>query len=275
MEKEIEQNNNTFNTNQIEDDEMVIDLGELFHVLVEKWMIILVGFLVGLIASGIYTWVICDPVYYSSSLVSIRGGNSSISSLQDLQIGAALTKDYEVVFKSRPVMEQVINELHLEMKPNELARMLDIENLDSTRILKIGVQTTDPNQSAQIVNSVVKHAVSRVNEIDAKEPYVVERAVANPEKVGPSAKKNLLLGSMLGFFLTAGTIAAIYIISDRVHNSDEVERILGIPVIGFVPESSMMNTNKQKKSNSTTKKQNINSAKNQQPVRRHGGIKHD
>ena len=172
-----------------------IDVVDVFKFLLKHWLIICLCTLLGIVASGLYTRYIATPKYSSSSLVYIRGASNTITSLSDIQIGYDLTDDYKVVFKSRTVMENVISRLSLkDVSPADLSNLVNVSNDAGRNILKISATTTDPNLSRDIVNAVVDYGVNMVKEINTKEPYVIERAIANPVKVSPSMLKNVAIG---------------------------------------------------------------------------------
>ena len=87
-----------------DNDEMEIDLLELFYVLKSKILAILgVGLLFGCIACA-YAGFLVKPLYTSSSMMLVLTKETTLSSLADLQMGSQLTKDYSILITSRPVL---------------------------------------------------------------------------------------------------------------------------------------------------------------------------
>lgn len=225
-------------------DEIEIDLRALMLRFKHYWWVIMVSIIIGVLLAGIYGFGFVKPKYQSSSLIYIRGSSTSkITSLQDLQLGAELTKDYEVIYKSRPVLEKVIKELKLDMTVTELGSLISFSNPTDTRILKVVVTDVDAKRAKDITNSVVKYGTSEVKEIDAKEPYMIERAIVNEDKVSPSYKMYLMIGGLLGLLLSAGTITLLFILNDRIASVEDVERYLELPVLCIVSESAILTTN--------------------------------
>lgn len=64
---------------------------------------------------------------------------------------------------------------------------------------------------------------------------IVDPAVVPYEKYKPNTKLNLALGLVLGLFL--GTVAAFLIefLDDRIKSSSDLERLLGLPILGITP----------------------------------------
>lgn len=228
----------------IEEDEIEIDLRGLLLKLWKHWWAILICVCIGVLLSGIYVFGFVKPQYESSSLIYIRGTSTSkITSLQDLQLGAELTKDYEIIYKSRPILEKVIKDLSLDMDVKTLANMITFSNPADTRILKVVVTSGDPKLSRDIANTVVRYGTDEVKEIDAKEPYMIEKAIMNKNRVSPSYKMYLLIGGLLGFLVSAGFITLRFILNDRIVSVEDVERYLEVPVLCSIVESSVLSTN--------------------------------
>lgn len=225
------------NTNEFkeENQEVEIDLKALFLKIRSLWYVVILGALTGIFVSVLYGKLMTVPMYSASSMVYLRSSSQSIS-LQDLQLGSELTKDYEIIFKSRPNLENVIADLDLDMSVGQLSGMIAISNPTDTRILQVSVTSEDPDLSASIVNEVVENGMQTVREIDSQEPYVVERAIPNTTNVGTSLIKRAVLGALAGMFIAAGLISLRFILTDSITSVDDVEEVLGTPVLAVVVE---------------------------------------
>lgn len=73
--------------------------------------------------------------------------------MADLQLGTALTSDYQEVFKTWEVHEMVIEELGLPYSYKEMQSMLTVSNPEDTRVLYITVTYPDAKMAAEIANS--------------------------------------------------------------------------------------------------------------------------
>lgn len=221
-----------------DNEEIAIDLKGLLLKLKKYWYFILIGILAGVLLATIYK-AISTPLYKASSLVYLRNGDSSIS-LQDLQIGSELTKDYEVIFKSRPNLEKVINKLNLDYTYSELNEIVIITNLSDTRILKVEVTSDDPNLSKDIANEVVAFGMDSVREIDSQEPYLVEKAIADDETISMSLITTCALGAIVGLLITTGIIFLKFVLSENIKSIEDVERALNLPVLAVVMEDKAL-----------------------------------
>lgn len=217
-------------------EEMEIDLREIFQLLMSRVWIIL---LVGLIFAGT-TGVVCKflvtPLYRSTTQLCITGSKTTLSSLADLQIGSQLTQDYIVVTKSRPVLEQVIKNLELDMEHDELLGVTTVTNPTDTRILEISVTDPDPYMAKQIVDQYAEVSKKRIAEVmDIPEPRIVAEGYADDDKVSPTTGKNTVIAAFLGVFLACAVIIVRYILDDTIQSSDDIEKYLGLNTLGILP----------------------------------------
>ena len=98
---------------QMRNDEMEIDLIELFHVLLKKAWVILLCLVIGAAAVGAYTKLFVTPQYQATSTLYVLGNSVSMSGV-DMSLSKQLTADFTVLAKSRPVMEKVNEKLKKE-----------------------------------------------------------------------------------------------------------------------------------------------------------------
>ena len=99
---------NRVHTGNPEDDEIEIDLGQLFFALRQRIVYLLLALVLGLgLGFGVSRFVL-TPTYTSTSMIYVMTKETTLTSLADLQIGSQLTTDYKVLITSRSVMEDVI-----------------------------------------------------------------------------------------------------------------------------------------------------------------------
>ena len=158
-----------------QDDEVEIDLLEIFYVLKSKFLILLtVGLLVGCLC-GVFTKFAMTPVYTSTSSILVLSKETTLTSLADIQLGTSLTSDYTVLIKCTPVLEQVIKNLKLDMNSDVLRSSISIVNPSDSRILEISVQNTDPEMAKKIVDEIANVASSYIGDkMEVIPPKIIE-----------------------------------------------------------------------------------------------------
>ena len=219
-----------------DNDEMEIDLLQLFYALKKKIWFILAAMIIGGGLAGAYSKFLITPQYSSTSMMYILSKETTLTSLADLQIGSQLTEDYKVIVNSRPVLGEVIDSLALDMSYEQLLAKVSIGNPTDTRILTVTVTDPDPYRAKAIVDCVAETASDYIGEImEMIPPKIIENGTVATRKTSPSNGKNAVLGALAGMVLVCGVIVIQVIMNDTVRTEEDVERYLGLSVLASVP----------------------------------------
>lgn len=217
-------------------DEIEIDLKELFFLLLHKAWIIILCFIVGAGVMGAGTKVLIDPIYESTATLYVLTKTTSVTSLADIQLGTQLTKDYEILIVSRPVVEQVIENLDLEQEYEELLEQITVNVPVDTRIIEIIATDKSPKQAKKIADEMAEVSAKRMAEVMATDPpSIAETGHVAEDPVAPSPAKNGLLGGLVLALLAAAIIVVMHLMNDTIRTEDDVERYLGLNILSSIP----------------------------------------
>lgn len=237
-------------------DEIEIDVLELFHVLLDKiWVIILAG-AVAALAVVAATILFITPQYQSTTKMYVLSKqDSNTLTSQDMQTSLSLTKDYAELIKSRTVTEGVITQLNLDMTYEQLLSKMTVDSATDTRILSISVRDADPYVACEIANAIRDVAANHIkNVMDIDAVNVVETANIPENKISPSIKKNGLVGGVAGVAIAIAIILITYLYNDTIKTQEDVERYLGLSTLGTIPMSEADRKNKNKKKHKKQKR---------------------
>jgi len=225
-------------TNQ-ERDEIEIDLRELIMTLwSKKLIIILSGMAMALIAVFVSMFVMTKTYESSTKVYMLNQQSSDMITYSDLQSGSQLTKDYQELITSRTVLGKVISNLDLDMSYEDLAAMVSVEVITDTRILRITITSDDPYEAMDIANSVREESSEQISTVmNIEAVNVIDEANLPDEPSGPSVKRNGILGGLIGIVLAVLGVLAGYILDDTIKTPDDVEKYLGVGVLGSIPYS--------------------------------------
>lgn len=224
-----------------EDNEIEIDLQELLFELLNNWVMIAIStILVGLIGFGISKFIM-TPQYQSTSQLYVLTKSTSITNLADLQTSTNLTNDYKVVVTGRPVLETVIKNLRLEDETYVLLReRVSINNPTNSRILEITVTDPNPQMAKQIADEIADVGAAFISEkMDQDPPSVIQYGYVAENAVSPNTMMNTVLGAAIGAVIAMVIIIVTYLLNDTVMSAEDIERKLGMNVLGTLPLEEM------------------------------------
>lgn len=228
------------NENIQNNDVIEVDVLELLHELLKKWWLILLGGIIGAIAMIVVTKGLMTPMYQSTTMLYILNKTTTVTTMADIQIGSALTLDFQTIATSKPVIDTVIQELKEEegitLTRKEIRDTLNVTNIDNTRLLKIAVEHEDPELACLIANAMAEATSSQMALIMKSDPpTIAERAEVAANPVSPSLTKNMILGAFAAVILVCIVMAVIFIKNDHIKTEEDVEKYLGVPTVATIP----------------------------------------
>ena len=224
------------NVNMQQEYEIEIDLKKVIGALLKRWYVIA---LAGLLAAGLmfgYTQNYIPEKYEAKTTFFILNHDESNLTYSDLQFATVLTKDYEILIKSRAVLEETIKNLKLNTTYEVLKSMVKVAVPEDTRIVEIAVRTVDPKSSQAIadeVREVASKKIAEVMKVDAVN--LVDKANLPTQKCSPSTMKNTLVAGAAGVFVACAVILIFAIMNDTIRNQEDVEKYLELCTLGVIP----------------------------------------
>ena len=237
----MEQMNNLELNNNKKDEELEIDLLELFGHYFDKIWWIVGGFLICALAAGLITHFAITPKYTATAkMYMVSSSSQSVVDLTDLNIGQSISGDYVELLKTRPIIEGVIEDLDLDYKYNELVNMINLSVVNTTRIIQIDVTSTDPKEAMNIANALAKKGVRELPKVmETPEPHIAEYAIVPINKSSPSLTKNTMIGGLLGLLLMLAIFTIQFLMDDTFKTAEDIEKEFGVMPLTVIPEGKI------------------------------------
>ncbi|MBQ6587561.1 MAG: protein-tyrosine kinase [Butyrivibrio sp.] len=241
------------------DDVLEINLGELFAVLLGRAFLIISAGVFFALAGLFLSKFVIHPEYESTTKIYIlnKEENQTVT-YSDVQISTQLTQDYAELIKSRRVLEEVIQRLHLtDMEYKDLYDVLKVDTPSDTRIVAITVRDEDPLMAMRIANcirEVASEHITNVMDIDAIN--IAETANVPTDKASPSVARWTVISGFIGAVVVAFFAILGYLLDDSIKSNDDVERYLGLSTLALIPLTTdeMEEKKKKAKAKKTKKK---------------------
>ncbi|HHT7719744.1 TPA: Wzz/FepE/Etk N-terminal domain-containing protein [Streptococcus suis] len=202
----------------------------------KKFLILLTAVLTAGLAF-VYSSFLVTPQYDATTRIYVVSQNVEAGAgltNQELQAGTYLVKDYKEIILSQDVLTQVATELNLK---ESLKEKISVSIPVDTRIVSISVRDADPNEAARIANSLRTFAAQKIVEVTkVSDVTTLEEAVPAEEPTTPNIKRNILLGLLAGGILATGIILAMEVLDDRVKRPQDIEEVMGLTLLGVVPD---------------------------------------
>lgn len=201
-----------------------------------KFFIIFIALVVGTIALLGSVFLI-KPKYTSTTRIYVVSRTADSITNQDLQAGSYLVKDYQEVITSNEVLSSVIDKEKLSLTPNELSSMISVTIPTDTRVISISVEDDNAQEATTIANTVREVAAEKIKAVTKVDDVTTLEAAEVPkEPSSPNIKRNTLIGVIAGGGLAVISIIILEVFDDRVRRPEDIEDVLGLPLLGIVPD---------------------------------------
>ncbi|MFC4139894.1 MULTISPECIES: polysaccharide biosynthesis tyrosine autokinase [unclassified Microbacterium] len=224
-----------------------MELRDYTRALRRHWIAIVVMTLLGVGVGFGWAWI-QTPVYQAdaSGLIQVKATDGTVLSPgQGDSLAKTKVPTYLEMAQWRQVAEQVAQQLDLTTPPQSLIQMVTVTNPEGTAIVKVTAQGESPEAARNLAEAWVKGLIVVIDQTEgtgavnsAPANIVLAESAALPTSpVFPDKRMAMLVGGILG--LGGGiAFAMMRAISDRrIRATDDVEKRVGIPVVGALPDA--------------------------------------
>lgn len=221
------------------ENEEVIDLMYLFRVLKKHLLFVLLIALVCGAAAFVLSEFVITKKYESTALLYVENSQQTSESVNINDINAAqkLVNTCQIIFKSGTVMDNLIANLDLPYTKEQLNNMITATSVNSTEVMRLVVESTDPQEAERIVNELVRLAnIEFLRVIKSGSLEVIDYGEID---IRPSFP-NVTLITAAGFLLGLVIAYIIVFINDMldvvVKHDDNLAKLYGIPVFAEITD---------------------------------------
>ncbi len=214
-----------------------MELGDYLRVIKQRgWLIILLALLTAAAAFAFSRMQ--TPVYESSLRMLVQPARTDFG---QAQAAKQLLRGYVQWIRSSYRASKVIDELQLDMTPQQLLGDVEVASDDSSFVIQLNVENSDPDLANDIARKWGEIFIQwRVddNATQRKEDRVDVEFIDNPQAglSRPQTRINVVAGAVFGALLGVIIVFALeWLESGVVRRTEDIEKYLDIPVIGSIP----------------------------------------
>ena len=221
-------------------EEQVISISEIFEAIKKRWIIIVAITLTATIISGIISFFVIDPVYEASTKVFVgkeENDNAAYNS-SEINMYQQLLQTYAQAIKTKDLVNRAISGLKYDgLEARNVVESLTVNPISNTQILQIKYQSKDPNEAKDVLKSVTDEFIVTAKELVPNSNVRIIEEVELPQNpVSPNKKMNIAIAFLLGLMVSVGLVFLLEYLDNTYKNKDQLEKELGIPVLGAIPD---------------------------------------
>ncbi len=200
-------------------------------------LIVVITILFGAIG-GYVNYFVFEPEYTATTTFYVmntesdnNNNNYNLYTSSTLTYYELLAEDYSVLATSRGVEKEVSENLGLVNGLEDYE--ISVSSVNDTRVMSLTVTGKDSAETQKIADEMVKVFTEKVKDtIGVENVNVVDYAYV--EKTGPKAIRNTVFAALAGAVLTVGIIVIKEFADTSFRTAEEVEDLLGLPVLAQV-----------------------------------------
>jgi capsular polysaccharide biosynthesis protein len=219
--------------------EETISLRELFYTLRKRMWLILSITLVATIISGIVSFYFITPIYSSSTQLLVNQSKSEqpYVNMGEIQTNLQLMNTYNVIIKSPAILDLVAKELDMGDSGDFLNSKITVGSQKDSQVLAITVQDADPYMATDIANTTAKvfqAEIVKIMNVDNVSILAKATTKENPAPVKPQPLLNIAIALVVGLMAGVGLAFLLEYLDNTIKNEMDVEKVLGLPVLGAI-----------------------------------------
>lgn len=178
-------------------------------------------------------------IYVMNTPDKSEGGANGNFSTTQISMAMYLIKDCLELGKSYDqILQPVMISQNLEgvVDIEELEKMYTITKANDAHVLYLTVTSASAERSRDIVNAFADQTCTYFNKVYDQELLSVVDYAQTPEKPSnPISMMMILLVGLVCAFVIYGIYFIRFIMDDKINNSDDVEKYLGLSMLGVIP----------------------------------------
>lgn len=222
---------------EMNNDELEIDLGELFKVLKKNVLLIVVISVLCAAIGLVSSMFLINKKYSSEATIYITPKVTEQGTIDynSIQTNSRMVNNYMEILKGETILAKVADQVGMESY-EEVLNTLTVSNPENTELISVSSETTDPELSQQIVSLIISTFTEDMMDIlNLNNVTIINDAKVNKNPVSPSVPRYTVLGLAVGLVISCGYVFITFLFDKRLRTREEAENFLGVPVLATVP----------------------------------------
>ena len=208
---------------------------ELLQLMRKHLKLVILLPIVCALAMGVYSYAFMANTYTASTSMYVLAKQTSANSdnaanYSNLNASQMLANDVSTLLKSDRIAADTVKNLHLDSLKGYSTK---VTSETTSRVITLSVTGSDPDTSAAIANEMASKVAQQV--MDVQSVNVIDQAVSPSSPSGPNRSMYIAVALLAGLFIAIAIVVVSDMLNTKVRNADEVEELLGLPVIGRMP----------------------------------------
>jgi capsular polysaccharide biosynthesis protein len=216
-----------------------IKLLDVLDALKKRWQLIVSITLATTILVTVVSYFVINPKYEASTKVFIGKDVTATEQYNsnDISMYQKMLKSYADVIKTNDLVERAFNASGVELSPKVALGSLTVTPMTDTQIIVMTYRGEDKQECKDVIEAISSEFVKYSKTLYSNANVEIIQKVTLPESpVSPNKKLNIAIAFLLGIIIGSGLALVLSILDSTIKDKDKLEEILGLPVLGVIPD---------------------------------------
>ncbi|QUD73568.1 capsular biosynthesis protein [Clostridium perfringens] len=228
-------------------EENTISLQEIAYALKKRWKLIALITIAATLVSAILSFFVIKPQYEAKAKLFIGKQETQENNAynnSDVMMYQQLMKTYAELVKTSDLVTKAVKSANLNYNQNEIKGILN--NLTATpsadtQILDLSYKGRNPKEVLKVTEAITNEFILESKElIPNGNIQIIQKPQLPEHPVSPNKKLNILIAFVLGLMVGVGVVLILEYLDNTFKSREELEKTLGLPIIGAIPDYNNM-----------------------------------
>ena len=224
--------------------EETIRIEDILDGVKKRWQLIVSITLAVTIIATVANFFLIKPKYQATTDIFIgknvtdKKDEAASYNNSEIQMYQKMLKTYASLINTTDLISNAFEAAGItDISANQAKSALVVEPQTDTQIIVIKYTNTNKQLAKDVVEAITKEFIKVSPNYYDTSVNVIESVKLPTDPVSPNKKINILIAFIFGFILGVGASLILYMLDSTFKDKEDLEEIIGLPVIGVIPNS--------------------------------------
>lgn len=224
--------------------EETIRIEDILDGVKKRWQLIVSITLAVTIIATVANFFLIKPKYQATTDIFIgknvtnKKDEAASYNNSEIQMYQKMLKTYASLINTTDLISNAFEAAGItDISANQAKSALVVEPQTDTQIIVIKYTNTNKQLAKDVVEAITKEFIKVSPNYYDTSVNVIESVKLPTDPVSPNKKTNILIAFIFGFILGVGVSLILYMLDSTFKDKEDLEEIIGLPVIGVIPNS--------------------------------------
>lgn len=218
-----------------------INIEEFIFIIKRRYKLIISMMILFGGISAVLSFFVIKPKYEVSTKIFVgKAEQEEKYNNSDVQMYQQLIKTYSETIKTKDLVGNAIKNVNTIKTTGQVLGNITVTPIANTQILQIKYKDDNGKEAKEILSAITNEFINTSKTLVANGNVKVIESVEEPKSpVTPKKFLNISMGIAIGLLAGVGISILLETMDRTFKDREEIEKLVGIPVIGVIPSQEL------------------------------------